>query len=74
MVTEPQANKITIPVIRNLQVKTRFDDDGVSVTTLSFVVGTQPDNIRKLLEWMKSGAVQVEFMCPQLTFGMGAKP
>ena len=71
--TDPEANKITIPVIRNLQVKTRFDDDGVSVTTLSFVVGTQPDNIRKLLEWMKSGAVHVEFICPQLTFGMGSK-
>lgn len=72
--TKEEVNKITIPTIRNLQVKTRFDDDGVAVTTLSFVVGTQPDNIRKLLEWMKSGSVQVEFFCPQLTFGMGVKP
>jgi len=72
--TDPEANKITIPVIRNLAVKTRFDADGVSVTTLSFVVGTQPDNIRKLLEWMKSGAVHVEFFCPQLTFVLEVKP
>lgn len=72
--TEGEANKITVPTIRNLQVKTKFDDDGVAVTTLSFVVATNPDNIRKLLEWMKGATVQVEFFCPQLTFGMGSRP
>ena len=72
--TKEAGNKITIPTIRNLQVKTKFDDDGVAVTSLSFVVATNPDNIRKLLEWMKSGSVQVEFCCLQLTFGSGVKP
>ena len=72
--TKEPPNKITIPVIRNLQVQTRFDNDGVPVTRLSFSVGTKPEDIQKLLEWAKSGAVQVEFFCPQLTFGMGTKP
>jgi len=55
--------------IRNLKITTKYDGDGKPYTSLSFTVGTKPQDIATLIEWFAERPIVLTITSPQLSFG-----